>query len=161
MQFHAVGIPETAGWSSQQCGIALYCIWASWIRRWNRFTWRLDTTSWVHTSLWHHWMGPWKILALGTTFCSLTRILVFNYSPLSRLRILNLEYSPLSKWPNPAAGLFPDYMHIIHLAVAVDSICSLLLDLSDPCSGETRENKLVALWESYKEWADAERNLVS
>ena len=98
---------------------------------------------------------PWNnILFFNTDFG-------FNYSPLSRLRILNLEYSPLSKWPNPAAGLFPDYMHIIHLAVAVDSICSLLLDLSDPCSGETRENKLVALWESYKEWADAERNLVS
>ena len=40
----------------------------------------------------------------------------------------------------------PDYMHIVHLAVGPDLVCSVLLDLSDPEPGLTREAKLTGLW---------------
>lgn len=55
----------------------------------------------------------------------------------------------------------PDYMHIVHLAVGPDLVCSVLLDLSDPEPGLTREAKLTGLWGSYNDWCEAGRLLVS
>ncbi len=56
----------------------------------------------------------------------------------------------------PSPGIFPDYMHIMHLACSVDAICSVLLDLSD---GGNRDRQLAELWESYKTWCEAARFL--
>lgn len=49
----------------------------------------------------------------------------------------------------------PDYMHIVHLAVGPDLVCAVLLDLSDPEPGLTREAKLTGLWGSYNDWCEA------
>ena len=45
---------------------------------------------------------------------------------------------------------FPDVMHLVHLAIIPDVLCSLLLDLSD--TGR-RDDELGALWSSYHSWA--------
>ena len=61
-------------------------------------------------------------------------------------------------------GIFPDYMHIVHLALAMDSISSVLLDLSDPdaaiIAGGTRDARLNHLWESYRDWCEGSSHLI-
>lgn len=57
-------------------------------------------------------------------------------------------------------GIFPDQMHIVHLAVATDAITSCLLDWSDNetlVGGSSREKRLTQLWESYFRWCEAQR----
>lgn len=56
----------------------------------------------------------------------------------------------------PSPGIFPDYMHIMHLACSVDAICSILLDLTD---GGNRDQQLSQLWESYRKWREDARFL--
>ena len=54
----------------------------------------------------------------------------------------------------------PDYMHIVHLALAVDAIASVLIDLvdiDDLVAGATRDQKLATLWCNYHAWAEATR----
>ena len=55
----------------------------------------------------------------------------------------------------------PDYMHVVHLAVGPDLICSVLLDLSEPETGLTQEAKLTGLWDSYHACCEAGRRLDS
>lgn len=55
--------------------------------------------------------------------------------------------------------LYPDIMHIVHLALIQDVCCSVLLDLSDNHSmiqGRTRDNKLLTLWSDYRAWCEAQ-----
>ena len=47
---------------------------------------------------------------------------------------------------------FPGVMHLVHLAIIPDVLCSLLLDLSD--TGR-RDEELGALWSSYHSWAES------
>ena len=54
-------------------------------------------------------------------------------------------------------------MHIVHLALAVDAITSILIDLveiPDLILGETRDQRLGTLWLNYHEWCEASRDLV-
>ena len=54
-------------------------------------------------------------------------------------------------------GLYPDYMHMVHLAVAVDLITSMLLEITDDASifsQASRERRLLHVWEAYREWAE-------
>ena len=54
-------------------------------------------------------------------------------------------------------GLFPDFMHIMHLACAVDSLTSVLLDLVEEdnlVAGSTRDQRLDTLWQNYRSWAE-------
>ena len=59
-------------------------------------------------------------------------------------------------------GLYPDYMHIVHLACATDSISSILLDLVEEpnigINGGTRDQKLEMLWHNYRSWAESAGN---
>ena len=58
------------------------------------------------------------------------------------------------------SGIMPDYMHIVHLALAVDAIASVLIDLVDIdglVAGATRDQKLATLWCNYHAWAEATR----
>ena len=59
-------------------------------------------------------------------------------------------------------GLYPDYMHIVHLACATDSISSILLDLVEEpnigINGGTRDQKLETLWHNYRSWAESAGN---
>ena len=52
-------------------------------------------------------------------------------------------------------------MHIVHLALGVGAIGSVLMDLVDHpdglIAGSSRDSKLEALWKNYREWADATR----
>ena len=54
-------------------------------------------------------------------------------------------------------------MHIVHLAVAVDSISSVILDITDDAvdviDGSTRDRRLLYLWDSYHMWCEASRLL--
>ena len=55
--------------------------------------------------------------------------------------------------------LYPDQMHIVHLALIQDLCCSVLLDLTDPDSmfqGASRDAKLFKLWEDYRLWCEQE-----
>jgi len=57
-------------------------------------------------------------------------------------------------------GIFPDMMHICHLAVYVDVITSCLLDWSDSPSlffnGSSREKRLTQLYENYRRWCESQ-----
>ena len=52
-------------------------------------------------------------------------------------------------------------MHLVHLAVAVDVIISLLLDWSDQhvnfFSGTSRERRLESMWNSYRDWCESQQ----
>ena len=54
-------------------------------------------------------------------------------------------------------------MHIVHLALAMDSMSSVLLDLMDDgvgvIDGSTRDRRLLHLWENYREWCETSRPL--
>lgn len=54
-------------------------------------------------------------------------------------------------------------MHIVHLALGMDAISAVLLDLTDDTAnvlpGQTRDQRLVHVWNSYHEWCEAERHL--
>ncbi len=55
--------------------------------------------------------------------------------------------------------LYPDIMHIVHLALIQDVCCSVLLDLSDTESmiqGRLRDNKLFTLWSDYRAWCESQ-----
>ena len=56
------------------------------------------------------------------------------------------------------SGLYPDYMHMVHLAFAVDFLGSMLLEVSDDATivpGASREKRLDVLWKDYRSWAEA------
>lgn len=56
-------------------------------------------------------------------------------------------------------GIFPDVMHITHLALAPDVITSCLLDWSDDAyyfAGTTRDRRLHVMWESYRLWCESQ-----
>jgi len=49
-------------------------------------------------------------------------------------------------------------MHIVHLALAPDTITSLLMDWTDDqvyINESSREKRLAKLWESYREWCES------
>lgn len=57
-------------------------------------------------------------------------------------------------------GLYPDYMHITHLALAVDALSSVILDLCDlqgMIAGDTLDKRLETLWDNYRGWCEAGR----
>lgn len=99
-------------------------------------------------------VGTQKEPCLPLLFCHFLFFWNLDTSTLNR----NLVVSVVLR--KTILGLFPDYMHIIHLAVAVDSISSVLLDLSEPTPGNTRDALLAGLWESYKQWCDSEGHFV-
>ena len=55
-------------------------------------------------------------------------------------------------------------MHIVHLALAMDSMSSVLLDLTDDdaciIDGNTRDRRLQHLWENYRDWCETSRLLL-
>ena len=58
------------------------------------------------------------------------------------------------------SGIMPDYMHIVHLALGVDAIASVLIDVVDIdglVAGATRDLRLGSLWSNYHAWAEATR----
>ena len=59
----------------------------------------------------------------------------------------------------PGQGIFPDVMHITHLALAPDVITSCLLDWSDDSSyfsGGSRDRRLNEMWQSYRSWCESQ-----
>lgn len=55
-------------------------------------------------------------------------------------------------------------MHIVHLALAVDAIVSILIDLveiPDLVLGDTRDQRLGTLWNNYQAWCEAIRHLLA
>lgn len=60
--------------------------------------------------------------------------------------------------------MYPDVMHIIHLALGMDAISSVLLDLSDDnaglVAGNTRDRRLHELWISYRQYCEESRPLL-
>lgn len=55
-------------------------------------------------------------------------------------------------------------MHIVHLALAVDAITSILIDLvqiPDLILGGTRDQRLGMLWNNYQEWCESIRHLLA
>lgn len=48
-------------------------------------------------------------------------------------------------------------MHIAHLALYPDTMCSILLDITDDeqfiCGG-SRDRRLSVLWDSYRSWCE-------
>lgn len=55
-------------------------------------------------------------------------------------------------------------MHIVHLALAVDAIVSILIDLveiPDLILGDTRDQRLGTLWNNYQVWCEAIRHLLA
>lgn len=58
-------------------------------------------------------------------------------------------------------GLYPDYMHIVHLACGVDAMASIIMDLveNEPhlIAGTSKEKKLETLWINYRQWAESSR----
>ena len=49
-------------------------------------------------------------------------------------------------------------MHIVHLALGVDCMSSVLLDLTDDgmnlIAGTNRDQRLKHVWDSYREWCE-------
>lgn len=57
-------------------------------------------------------------------------------------------------------GIYPCYMHIVHLALGTDLITSLLMDWTDNqtyCSGPSRDARLAVLWNNYRIWCEDQR----
>ncbi len=57
-------------------------------------------------------------------------------------------------------GIFPDVMHISHLALMPDVITSTLLDWSDDQSyvaAPSRDKRLQILWDNYRWWCEDQR----
>jgi predicted RNase H-like nuclease len=53
-------------------------------------------------------------------------------------------------------------MHITHLALGVDTLSSVMLDVVDHptlVAGTTKQRKLDVLWENYREWCEGGRLL--
>ncbi len=61
-------------------------------------------------------------------------------------------------WPTSMCqGILPDLMHISHLAIIPDCICSSLLDWTDTTryfEGSSRDKRLDVLWHSYRTWCE-------
>lgn len=54
------------------------------------------------------------------------------------------------------SGIMPDYMHIVHLALAVDAIALIdVVDIDGLVAGATRDLRLGSLWLNYHAWAEA------
>ena len=55
-------------------------------------------------------------------------------------------------------GIYPDVMHITHLALAPDAICSLLLDYTDKgfLEGNSRDARFPVLYDMYRAWCESE-----
>ena len=55
-------------------------------------------------------------------------------------------------------GIYPDFMHIVHLALGVDCMSSILLDLTDDgmnlIAGTNRDQRLKHVWDSYRDWCE-------
>ena len=63
---------------------------------------------------------------------------------------------------NLLAGIYPDVMHITHLALGVDALSSVMLDVVDHptlVAETTKQKKLDVLWENYREWCEGGRLL--
>ena len=59
-------------------------------------------------------------------------------------------------------GIFPDVMHIVHLALGVDALASVIMDLTDHptlVAGNNKSQKLDALYCNYREWCESSRRL--
>ena len=57
-------------------------------------------------------------------------------------------------------GIFPDIMHITHLALLPDVITSCLLDWTDDARyvpGTSRDKRLAILFDSYKSWCECQQ----
>jgi hypothetical protein len=49
-------------------------------------------------------------------------------------------------------------MHIVHLALGVDAVASVLINMCDYpnlIAGSTRDDKLSTLYANYREWCEA------
>ncbi|CAE7248892.1 unnamed protein product [Symbiodinium sp. CCMP2592] len=54
--------------------------------------------------------------------------------------------------------ILPDYMHMVHLACAVDFLASMLLEVTDDATiveGSSREKRLDLIWKDYRSWSEA------
>lgn len=104
----------------------------------------------------------WRQLHGDTPLCR-----ICGWAPERTLAHICMQCSALFSYLNFGCvtlwGIFPDYMHIVHLALAMDSISSVLLDLTDPgiIAGASRDARLNHLWLSYREWAEGSRHLPS
>ena len=61
--------------------------------------------------------------------------------------------------PRKNQGIYPDVMHIVHLALGIDVITSCLLDWSDDerlVPGNSRDKRLEWLWGSYWFWCEGQ-----
>ena len=84
--------------------------------------------------------------------------LILNMSPNSSKKVSGFP-NYVSKPRHPAQGIFPDVMHITHLALAPDVITSCLLDWSDDSSyfsGGSRDRRLNEMWQSYRSWCESQ-----
>lgn len=54
-------------------------------------------------------------------------------------------------------------MHITHLALGVDAISSVLMDIAEHpeglVQGGTRDEKLATLYDNYRDWCESSRHL--
>ena len=53
-------------------------------------------------------------------------------------------------------------MHICHLSLYPDAYCSVMLDVTDDqtfFAGTSRDQRLLVLWKSYREWAERSGNV--
>ena len=76
------------------------------------------------------------------------------HPPLEEMQFLLVFFDILAN-----QGIFPDSMHIIHLALAPDCITSCLLDWSDNqlyIVGTSRDKRLQVLWENYRKWCESQ-----
>lgn len=118
-------------------------------RRWlrNHYPWSLDSIAWRNTFVQNHWMGP-----LPTPIFKMTIVFYLGGGIFYK----SGKKTTIMIFGKPSPGIFPDYMHIMHLACSVDAICSMLLDLTD---GGNRDQQLSQLWESYRKWCEDARFL--
>lgn len=110
----------------------------------------LAPTAWRYAAHTHLWLGSRK--NFGSYDQKIEHFDVLKYAMPCLL-------SNFGSW---LWGIFPDYMHIVHLALATDSISSVLLDLTDPgiIDGGTRDARLNHLWLNYRDWCESSRHLI-
>ena len=84
---------------------------------------------------------------------------VVGFAP-SRLLVDMFQFFWENKSSNTKSwGLYPDWMHVVHLALTMDSCTSVLVDLADNgvVAGASRDEKFGVMYENYREWCEATR----
>ena len=67
------------------------------------------------------------------------------------------EFSKVCRVSRCSSGLYPDVMHILHLAVIPDAVASVFLEYTDDesiFSGSKRDDRLEELWQLYRSWCE-------